>query len=245
MTVLFFAIVKASMKRTVLIIARNEATHIAECLESIGRQTVIPDELLLIAHNCTDNTVNITKNFPNVRIEELLTEEQWPIFARIRWFELATHEIVACIDGDSVAADDWLEIVTKPFKDEKVVWVGGHVSFRKSILANIMAMDFFLLWKYRRDFHFYFWGANFACRKSVYHLCGWLTLLIRLKKELSSNEYPDDCYLSLALEKFGRVVYEWRAKVATYPKNMNLFSWLSRGKRQDEDRKRLFRFFGV
>lgn len=64
------------MKRTILIIARNEAAHIAECLESVGRQTVVPDEVLLIAHNCTDDTVNIAKNFPNVRIEEWLTKEQ-------------------------------------------------------------------------------------------------------------------------------------------------------------------------
>lgn len=64
------------MKRTILIIAHNEALHIAECLESIEKQTVVPDEIILVAHNCTDDTVAIAKNFPNVRIEEYSTEEK-------------------------------------------------------------------------------------------------------------------------------------------------------------------------
>lgn len=109
------------MKRTVLIVAHNEAAHIAECLESIERQTLQPDEILLVAHNCTDETVAIARKFPRVRIEELTTKERAPIYPRIRGFELATHEIIACIDGDGVADDDWLEHVTKPLEDTRVV----------------------------------------------------------------------------------------------------------------------------
>lgn len=108
------------MKRTVLIIAHNEAAHIAECLESVGRQTLQPDEILLVAHNCTDETVNIAKKFPRVWIEELTTEECGPIYPRIRGFELATHEIIACIDGDGVADEDWLEKITKPLENKNI-----------------------------------------------------------------------------------------------------------------------------
>jgi glycosyltransferase involved in cell wall biosynthesis len=64
------------MQRTVLIIAHNEATHISECLESLEKQTITPDEIILVAHNCTDETVVIAKKFPNIQIEELYTEEK-------------------------------------------------------------------------------------------------------------------------------------------------------------------------
>lgn len=109
------------MKRTVLIIAHNEAANIAECLESINQQTLQPDEILLVAHNCTDETVAIARKFQRVRIEELTTEERAPIYPRIRGFELATHEIIACIDGDGVADRDWLEKITKPLENKDIV----------------------------------------------------------------------------------------------------------------------------
>lgn len=62
------------MKRTVLVIAHNEALHIAECLGSIEKQTVVPDEIILVAHNCTDDTAVIAKRFQGVRVEEYFTE---------------------------------------------------------------------------------------------------------------------------------------------------------------------------
>ncbi len=39
--------------------------------------------------------------------------------------ELAQGEIVAYLDDDAVAADDWLEYLTAPFQDPSVVAVGG------------------------------------------------------------------------------------------------------------------------
>lgn len=47
------------MKTSILIIAHNEEKHIRECIESILSQTQEADEIVLIAHNCTDNTVKI------------------------------------------------------------------------------------------------------------------------------------------------------------------------------------------
>ncbi len=103
------------MKISVLIIAHNEAGNIRACLESIQRQTLKPDEIILVAHNCTDNTVEIAKEILNKfqddgtvwRIVEEYSPEG-PLYARIRGFREATGEIIACIDGDSIAAKNWL-----------------------------------------------------------------------------------------------------------------------------------------
>lgn len=69
-----------AMKRSVLIIAHNESSRIRECFESIARQTEKPDEVILVAHNCTDDTAEKAReaaedfDMANVRIDEFDTE---------------------------------------------------------------------------------------------------------------------------------------------------------------------------
>ena len=162
------------MKRSVLIIAHNESSRIRECFESIARQTEKPDEVVLVAHNCSDGTAEkarqSAKDFgmESVRIDEFDTERSGPVFARIRAFELASYETVACIDGDSVADPDWLRAITAPLSSDGVVGVGGKVRFIGDAFGNLASFWFFDAGRFLPWRHFYFWGANFACKKSAY-----------------------------------------------------------------------------
>jgi glycosyltransferase involved in cell wall biosynthesis len=211
------------MFRSILVIAHNEADHIGECLESLARQTVIPDEIILVAHNCTDGTAEIARETGKrlglsiVRVDEWPTEETGPVFARIRAFELARYEIVACIDGDSVAAPDWLEKITVPLARADVSATGGTVRFKNDLLGNLASFWFFDMGRSLSWRHFYFWGANFACKKSAYEKSGGLKPFVRIKQDLGLHFYADDCYLSLAFEKIGDVVTVPKAFVRTYP----------------------------
>jgi poly-beta-1,6-N-acetyl-D-glucosamine synthase len=63
------------MKISILIIAHNEEAHIEKCLSAIIEQTQKPHEIVLIAHNCTDRTVEIAKNYQEVMLHELKTPE--------------------------------------------------------------------------------------------------------------------------------------------------------------------------
>ncbi|MEZ4114159.1 MAG: glycosyltransferase family A protein [Candidatus Paceibacterota bacterium] len=58
------------MKSTILIIAHNEEKHIDECLKSISNQLKKPEEIILVAHNCTDQTVKIAKKYSQVKVLE-------------------------------------------------------------------------------------------------------------------------------------------------------------------------------
>jgi glycosyltransferase involved in cell wall biosynthesis len=77
------------MKTSILIIAHNEETHIQECIESILNQSKQASEIILIAHNCTDNTANIAKKYSQVTLYEYLSDETGPIPAREYGFEKA------------------------------------------------------------------------------------------------------------------------------------------------------------
>jgi glycosyltransferase involved in cell wall biosynthesis len=64
------------IRTSILIIAHNEEIHIDECLASIVNQTKKADEIILIAHNCTDRTVEIASKYREVVMHELKTEEE-------------------------------------------------------------------------------------------------------------------------------------------------------------------------
>lgn len=64
------------MKTSILIIAHNEEAHIRECIESALHQSQKADEIVLVAHNCTDKTVDIAQEYPEVTLHVLETSEQ-------------------------------------------------------------------------------------------------------------------------------------------------------------------------
>jgi glycosyltransferase involved in cell wall biosynthesis len=68
--------IEKPMKTSILIIAYNEELHIRECIESILNQSQKTDEIILIAHNCTDNILNITQEYPTIQVYELKTDEK-------------------------------------------------------------------------------------------------------------------------------------------------------------------------
>jgi cellulose synthase/poly-beta-1,6-N-acetylglucosamine synthase-like glycosyltransferase len=174
-------------------------------------------------------------------VDEWKTEGIGPVFPRIRAFDLASNEVCACIDGDSVAEPDWLEKVTAPLANPGVSGVGGTVRFFGDLFGNLASLWFFDIGKFRPRFHFYFWGANFACKKSAYRKMGGLEPFISIRYRLGLHFWAEDCYLSLALERVGKIIYQSDAAVCAYPGTAP--NTIDRGWKQEADRKALFRFF--
>jgi glycosyltransferase involved in cell wall biosynthesis len=191
------------MKNSVLVVAHNEEKTIERCLVSISRQTLKPDEVVVVAHNCNDRTVELARKYP-VRVVEF----QGPVgvvFARIKGFEEVRGDIVACIDGDAYADEKWLERLTKPLADKNVSGTGGLVYLTNSFYQKFISFRWFLLRTFVPGLKFYFWGANFACRRGDYFKIGGLEPFIEIKEQLDLNFWCDDYYLSTTLGSVGRV----------------------------------------
>jgi glycosyltransferase involved in cell wall biosynthesis len=125
------------MKTSVLIVAHNEEVHIKNCIESVLKQTLIPNEIVVICHNCTDATVSIARSFEAVRVVEYQGPEGVP-YARIKGFEEVIGDIVACLDGDGTVRQTWLENITAPLiKDKTVSLVAGYVILTNDLLARL------------------------------------------------------------------------------------------------------------
>ncbi|MEI8344064.1 MAG: glycosyltransferase family 2 protein [Candidatus Moraniibacteriota bacterium] len=235
------------MKIALTVIAHNEEENIEKCLLSALSQTLKPDEIIVVCHNCSDNTVEIVNKFKEVKAV-ILNGPAGAVYARAKAYEMVSSDIdiIAATDGDCFLSKKWLENQIKPFEDEKVVATGGAIYFSNSFYANLMSLSFFFFEPlFRRNFVYYFWGANHAFRKDTYKITDGFKGLIELRKEKNLHYWAEDQYSSLLLNKFGTVKFVSNSVAWTKSPKLNLWQWLKRGKWQDEDRVKIFKYFGL
>lgn len=204
------------MKISVLIVAHNEEEYIGKCLESILNQSQKPDEIILIAHNCTDKTIQISKNYPTIKTIEYNGPAGIP-YARIKGFEIVNGDIICCIDGDAYAHKNWLKNIIKPLiKNNKITIVGGRLIMTNNILWRLEMIGQFIRRKFLNDEISQFAsGGNFACRKIDYEKVGGIKPIIELKDKLNLYFWAEDYYLSQALRQIGKFHIAWNALVYT------------------------------
>lgn len=228
------------MKISILIIAHNEEAHIRECIESVLSQSVPADEIIVIAHNCTDTTENIVQEYSSITLHKLKTNEAWPIPAREYGFQKVTGEIIACIDGDSYVTRTWLQEITQPFQNKEIHSVSGY----PILIGNrLFSFVFFLQWLpiLRNIFALYFWWGNFACRRLAYEQVGWMKECRKIGKSLQLNYPAEDCILSFLLQKEWKLVFVRKAQSYVYPGRF--FDGENRWEKQRQDLKKIKKYF--
>ena len=108
---------------SVVVPAYNEQMHIAECLESILNLDYPREKLQLIAVNdgSTDDTLKEMMRFKDkatvIDLKENKGTKAVPLNVGLKH---ATGEFVACLDSDSIVADDALKKMLEAFTDENV-----------------------------------------------------------------------------------------------------------------------------
>jgi glycosyltransferase involved in cell wall biosynthesis len=128
------------MKISVIIPAYNEEQYIANCLISLKQQTDLPDEIIIVDNNCTDQTVVIAKKYDCLIIKE---KKQGMIFARNRGFNEATGDIIARCDADVILPPDWLQKIKENFRKNQIDAVTGPIVFSDLPLNSPLYADFY------------------------------------------------------------------------------------------------------
>ena len=113
------------MKISLIIPVYNEEEYIAGCLESITRQKIKPDEVIVVNNNCTDNTLSIVKNFPFVRV--INEAKQGMIAARNAGFNAAQYEILARCDADTKLPPNWISRIHRNFARYEIDALTGPI----------------------------------------------------------------------------------------------------------------------
>lgn len=197
------------MKISVVIPAYNEEAYIRNCLESLVKQQVKPDEIIVINNNSTDKTVAIAKEYP----VKIVTEKiQGMIPARNRGFNEAKYEIIARTDADTIVPSDWIKEIKKNFKDKSLVALSGPAHFYDlPVAVKQGTFTIEALFSYIRLFkqimkHDCLYGPNMALRKNSWE---------QIKKTicLDDKDVHEDIDLAIHLAAVGKIKFDYKLLV--------------------------------
>jgi cellulose synthase/poly-beta-1,6-N-acetylglucosamine synthase-like glycosyltransferase len=115
----------------VLVPAHDEEAVIAETLRSLRAQTRPPDEIVVIADNCTDRTVDVARAVSGVEVVETVGNDEKKAGALNQVLErmlpdLTPADVVLVMDADSTIDPEFLEVALGLLEeDPDLMAVGG------------------------------------------------------------------------------------------------------------------------
>jgi cellulose synthase/poly-beta-1,6-N-acetylglucosamine synthase-like glycosyltransferase len=104
---------------SIIIPANNEEGVIEQCIRNFARQTYKKLELIVVCHNCTDNTYPIAKRVAEsvsgiaIKIIDFKTKEAGKGIALNCGLEAATGDLVAYFDADGTTNDEFFKNALK------------------------------------------------------------------------------------------------------------------------------------
>ena len=118
---------------SVVIITLNRAEWLKDALISLTKQTRQPDEVVVVDNGSKDHTKGVILSFSDrLNIKYVYEPVRGIPHARNAGIKNATGDVIASIDDDCVADEDWLKYIEVPFiKDPNIGVVGGNVSYFK------------------------------------------------------------------------------------------------------------------
>ena len=131
----------AAQSRTVSVVvpAHNAERFIGACVSSLLKQTLPPDEIIIVDDASTDGTVQAAAR-QDVKVLSL-TRNSGAAYARSYGASKASGGIVAFLDSDCVAPHDWVESIVREFDaDPALGGIGGRYSHpREKSATSLMA----------------------------------------------------------------------------------------------------------
>lgn len=104
------------MKTTVIIPVYNEENHIADCINTLLKQTAKPNEIILVDDGSTDKTVDVVKQLP---VTFMCQKHRGPGAARNLAATKVKDGILVFVDGDMSFDKHFIQRLIKPILDDK------------------------------------------------------------------------------------------------------------------------------
>jgi glycosyltransferase involved in cell wall biosynthesis len=221
------------MKRSVVVIAHNEAARIEACLKSLLHQTLPADEIILVAHNCTDGTAERARVFGDVISIDEFQGPPGIIHARIRGISRAAGDRIFCIDGDTRAKENWIREMDRQLSRPITVLTGSYVNISGPLFWKVFSPinRYLCLLPGRATANI--WGASFAFPAYVKNfVVDSLKESEEVARRLHLVRNPDDYWLALRMQQHGVLRVTNRTEVFTEWKQTTNAACLERN-RQD------------
>jgi len=121
--------------------AHNEEKYIKQALESIFRQTVKPEKVVLVLDRCVDKTGEIAREFPVEIVEK--KHKKWDN-SYAENLEIARQrintEFLAIVDADVVLEPNYFKTLLTEIREEDACISGRVVTKSKTILGRLLSL---------------------------------------------------------------------------------------------------------
>lgn len=126
---------------SVVIATRNRAESLKDTLASLLGQSRPPDEVVVVDNGSSDHTREIVSGFAGELNLKYVYEGMKGIpNARNAGIDQASGDIIAFVDDDCIAHEDWLKNIAIPFiKDPNIGVVGGEITYYRMEDSNLEA----------------------------------------------------------------------------------------------------------
>ena len=104
-------------KISVIIVTRNREKMLEGCLDSLVKQTRMPDEVVVVDNASTDNTKKVIFSFKKRLPIRYVYEKQIGMpYARNKGIKVASGSLLLMLDDDCQANRFWVERITQAQK---------------------------------------------------------------------------------------------------------------------------------
>ncbi|MDO8270206.1 MAG: glycosyltransferase [Candidatus Levybacteria bacterium] len=132
------------MKKAFIVTVFNEQKSLGKLLDSLLKQTLIPDEIVVVDAGSTDNTIKILKKYSSKfpkNVLKIIVRKGNRSVGRNTAIQNSKAGIIAVSDAGCILDRKWFENITKPLDDKKIDVVAGFYkpiaknAFQKSLAA--------------------------------------------------------------------------------------------------------------
>lgn len=191
---------------TLAICARNAQHIIGDCLASISRQTVAPDEVLVAVDDLADPTAEVA----NEHGARVIASNATGLYeARNAVLEACTTDYLAFTDADCELVPEWVESVKEVLdsRPEIAAGTGRHPPAEaRNFTAWLHHMWFIVETESTGECEGIIGGNSYFRTQALRDVGGWL--------KLPRHSAAEDVYIATALRKVGhRIWFDERAAV--------------------------------
>ena len=204
---------------SVIIPARNEASGIAECLNTVTQQNYPKDlyEILVIDDGSEDETPEIVRRFSSVRLLNTSKDARGKKQALTLGIAESRGELIVTTDADCIVQGGWLRSIADTFDTQTMMATGpvlathGDTAFERFQVLDLTGFAVITASGIHGRLHHLANGANMAFRKIAFE---------RVKGFAQNTWFAsgDDVFLAQAIAKAfqGSLRYNWDAAATVY-----------------------------
>ena len=201
--------------------SKDRLRYLLDCIASLKKQSLKPDEIILVL----DPYPDLVEFYESRLLEDVrvvTSQKRGLSNARNAGVRSAKGEILAFIDDDAVADENWLENLVKDYEDTNVVGVGGLIkplwedgypAWFPEELNWIVGCSYKGLPECKASVRNPI-GCNMSFRKDVFEKVGYFRSDVgRFGKRLLAGEEPEFSVRILKKNPLSKIVYDPSAVV--------------------------------